>query len=125
MEQILFYELPRYLSLEDQNTLCSLNKEFYGKLRGITPSYEDIVKKWQVHVELMNVTDFIAKNMDKFMLDPGPYSWKIMRFRERETSWYPNSERATYHGCKDRRLTLIYRGKSKGKYIWDLGCELE
>lgn len=59
MEQILIHELPRYLSLHDRNTLCSLNKKFYRKLRPITPSWEEVEQKKKVEHDLVQITQFI------------------------------------------------------------------
>lgn len=119
MEQIIVYELPRYLSLIDRNVLCSLNKEYYAKLRPITPRKEEIKLKQVIQKELKVVTRPLYNSTIhncRFINE------KIRRMFEgrRKTFnlWYDKVRYDYYMDDGVLRTHLIVPKNYKPKYIW-------
>lgn len=82
MEQILFYELPRYLSLRDRNSLCLLNKEFYRKLHPCTPSWKEVEQKRKVNESLLQITQLILKSLNSTFPLYKQYPLKLRSMKE-------------------------------------------
>lgn len=111
MEQIIVHELPRYLSLKDQNTLCSLNKEMYGKLRSITPFNKEMMGKKKVHRELSKATTNIFFWVEYL-------TGKTNRIRRwRKTTYF--DENYIYYEDQGETLRLEKsKEESFPKYLW-------